>query len=172
MAEQKSNLLPIGTRITHFDGNPEFTHGKGTIIAYNGISPNNYMQTNFKEAVEIAAKAGLIDGLVNGMYDGARCPYVVRFDINSKKVGKYPKGYKDVYERECIQPLMPEENIFPSDNITIMMRTWRMVVDEGKSMSYPEWSAWSPLTLDGFLLMQDPADNDIEFCIRHIAEGK
>ena len=165
MAE-KPQLLPIGTRVTHFDGNPEYTHGKGTIVAYNGIEPNSYLQSNFKDAVEIAAGAGLLEALLTSVYDKNRCPYVVHFDLNPRKLDKYPKGYRDVYEHEGVRSLSPEESIFTSDDVNIVMRTWSMTVDEGKSMKYPKWSEWVPVTQEEYQKLIAQPNPDIEFCIR------
>jgi len=53
-------LLPLNTRVKHFDGGPN-THGMGTIVAYNGINPSTYLETNLKDAAELASKAGLLD---------------------------------------------------------------------------------------------------------------
>jgi hypothetical protein len=91
-------LLPIGTRVTHFDGGPN-THGKGTIVKYNGVKPNEYMNEKPIEAMALAAKAGLGAALLSSLYDGTRCPYVVHYDPSER----YPEGYKDVYEPDSIQ---------------------------------------------------------------------
>ena len=158
--------MPIGTRVTHFDGDPRYTHGKGTIVAYNGIEPNRYLQTNFKDAVEIAGETGLLDAVFSSMYDKNRCPYVVRFDIHPDKLDMYPRGYKDVYEHTSVKPLSPSKNIFPSDDIAIMMRVWDMRVDEGKSMKYPKWTDWAPITHDEYVRLAKQADQNVEFCVR------
>lgn len=104
-------LLPIGTRVTHFDGG-EGTHGQGRIIGYNGIKPNAYLKENFKDAVNMAAAAGLLDAVVSSVYDGARCPYLVRwdyrqafFDRHPHLKERFPKGYEDVYEPDSINEL-------------------------------------------------------------------
>jgi hypothetical protein len=69
-------LLPIGQRVTHFGGEIPGTHGKGTIVGYNGVEPKNYGQSNPGKAAEMIgqvddpqAKAALASGLVNSMYD-------------------------------------------------------------------------------------------------------
>lgn len=162
----KPDLLPIGTRVTHFDGDPRYTHGKGTIVAYNGIEPNRYLQTNFKDAVEMAGEVGMLDALVSSAYDKYRCPYVVRFDINPRKADKYPRGYKDVYEHDSVHPLTPEENIFPSDDIQFMMRVWDLATGDGKSMKYPAWTDWTPITHDEYVRLVNRADQNVEFCVR------
>jgi hypothetical protein len=90
-------LLPLKTRVSHFDGGPS-NHGFGTIIDYNGIRPNTYAKENLKEAAEMAGEVGLLGGLINGMYDGVRCPYVVQWD----------NGYTDVYEPSSVQELTAE----------------------------------------------------------------
>ncbi len=95
MTAQK--LLPLQTRVKHFDGGPD-THGTGTIVAYNGAKSSSYLETNFEKAVELASEAGLLGGLVNSFYSGERCPYVVHWDPSEK----YPEGYKDVYEPESL----------------------------------------------------------------------
>lgn len=96
-------LLPIGQRVTHFDGGKD-THGKGTIVAYNGIEPNNYLNEKPKDAIELAGQAGLLSGLIGSFYDKTRCPYVVHWDPSER----YPNGYKDVYEPESINAIEKE----------------------------------------------------------------
>ena len=108
MAEKK--LLPIGQRVTHFEGGPG-THGKGTIVGYNGVEPNNYAQQNPGQAaalvgqvVDPQVKVMLADGLINSFYDAGRYPYVVQWDPRndgSDFAKKYPEGYKDVYGDEA-----------------------------------------------------------------------
>jgi hypothetical protein len=112
----KPVLLPIGQRVTHFDGGPG-THGKGTIVEYNGIKPDTYAQQNPVQAAQmIVAAAGadstlrsqLAGALVDSFYDGTRCPYVVQWDPRNddSDIGKkYPKGYKDVYEPDSIRAI-------------------------------------------------------------------
>jgi hypothetical protein len=149
MNENQRILLPIGTRVTHFHGGG---HGKGTILAYNGISANNYIKTNFEEAVEMAANAGLMDALVNSMYDGVRCPYVVQFDprqphedenkFDIELRTKYPRGYKDVYEFDSVFPLEPNENIFPNDEVQYMARHWH----EGLQ----QWGGWEVISAETY----------------------
>jgi hypothetical protein len=104
-------LLPINARVTHFDGGLG-THGKGTIIGYNGIQPNRYLAEKPKEAAELAVNAGLGDALVASMYDGVRCPYVVRWDYSQEFFDRHPhlkerhpNGYTDVYEIDSVQEL-------------------------------------------------------------------
>lgn len=107
-------LLPIGQRVTHFGGGPN-THGKGTIVAYNGVKPNTYVQTNMKDAVALVGqvadpevKIAMLGGIANGFYDGARCPYVVQWDPrtdDSDIAKKYPEGYKDVYEHDSVRAI-------------------------------------------------------------------
>jgi len=104
-----NELLPIGTRVTHFDGGPN-THGKGVIVAYNGAQPNSYLEEKPAEAIELASKAGLLGGLVSGFYSSARCPYVVHYDPSEK----YPQGYKDVYEPDSIRVVQPQ--VFKKDD--------------------------------------------------------
>lgn len=103
-------LLKIGQRVTHFSGGPD-THGKGTIVAYNGTEPNNYTQSNPKAAADAigsiqdpSLKAAMMGAAVNSFYDKTRCPYIVRWDPrnDASEIGlKYPEGYKDVYGDEC-----------------------------------------------------------------------
>lgn len=83
-------------RVVHF-GNAKSGHGLGTIVAYNGTPKNRYLEENFKDAVNLAGEAGLLNGVVNSMYDGARYPYVVQWD----------NGYKDVYEHTSLTPYDP-----------------------------------------------------------------
>lgn len=104
-------LLPIGQRVTHFDGGPS-THGKGTIIAYNGVKPDSYAAKHPVEAANMVAncfsdtaiKNAMLGALTHSFYDNVRCPYVVQWDPRNddSDIGKkYPKGYKDVYGDEC-----------------------------------------------------------------------
>ena len=103
------NRLPIGQRVTHFDGGPG-THGKGTIVAYNGVKADSYGLANLKNAAELidtadaSAKSALFNGLVSSLYDGTRCPYVVQWDPQPEGTEmrkKYPDGYRDVYGDEA-----------------------------------------------------------------------
>lgn len=154
---QPRTLLPIGTRVTHFHGGG---HGKGTIVAYNGVSPNNYIRNNFKDAVEMASKAGLAEALVTAMYDGQRYPYVVHFDPVVEKEGessftadirtKYPRGYKDVYEIDSVFPLEPNENIFPHPRAQFVLRRW--------SEERKEWDAWSEASGLQYMTYKDHPD--------------
>lgn len=104
-------LLPIGQRVTHFDGGPS-THGKGTIIGYNGVMPNSYAAKNPAKAASLVAESFSDPGLKNAMltalthsfYDGGRYPYIVQWDPRNddSEIGrKYPEGYRDVYGDEC-----------------------------------------------------------------------
>lgn len=112
MTEKK--LLPIGQRVTHFEGG-QGTHGKGTIVAYNGVQPDNYAAKNPAKAAEIVAgcssdpklKETMAGALVNSFYNSDRYPYVVQWDSrtdDSDIARKYPNGYKDVYGDE-LQPI-------------------------------------------------------------------
>lgn len=162
-------LLPIGTRVTHWNG-ARGTHGKGTIIAYNGIKPNNYLNTNFKDAVELAGKAGLLNALLSSSYDGVRWPYIVQFDPRETYEGeselsaqlrtKYPRGYKDVYGDE-MKPLEPDENIFPNDCIQVMSRCWNVNNNN-------KWSPWITMSID--LYKKYSSDEELsktwQFCVR------
>lgn len=99
-------LLPIGQRVTHFDGGPN-THGKGTIVAYNNIKPATQDLASFAKLLEehdassSEVKNIIAQGAVVSVYDGVRCPYVVHFDSSER----FPEGYKDVYERESINAI-------------------------------------------------------------------
>ena len=106
----EKELLPIGQRVTHFDGGPG-THGKGTIIAYNGVRPDSYAAKNPQKAAELVTncfsdstlKEAMVGALVNSFYHGSRYPYVVQWDPrtdDSDIAKKYPQGYKDVYGDE------------------------------------------------------------------------
>lgn len=88
-------LLPIGTRVKHFDGS-SITHGKGTIVEYNGQPRNDYAEKNLVEVAELAATAGCLNGLVNSFYDKDRYPYVVQWD----------GGYKDVYGPDSLTEIV------------------------------------------------------------------
>lgn len=164
-----AGLLAIGSRVTHFDGSPS-TWGKGTIIAYNGRKPMAYLKTNFKDAVEMAGGAGLLDGLINSMYDGQRCPYVVRWDVrvgnsdhdNEMRI-KYPRGYVDVYGDEC-RPINNGQNVFPNDWIRIMGRVWNRAISS--------WSEWIFMPVETYERNQSDPEwarsiaEDWEFIVR------
>lgn len=97
-------LLPIGTRVTHFDGGPS-SHGTGTIVAHNGIPVNAYLQERPQDTIELAFHVSLNGALVDSMYDNVRCPYVVQWDYRQDFFDRfpelkeqYPNGYCDVYE--------------------------------------------------------------------------
>ncbi|BDD79688.1 hypothetical protein [Burkholderia phage FLC9] len=110
-------LLKIGQRVTHFGGGPD-THGKGTIVAYNGVKPNAYVEENPGEAVKAVnqvedpiLKGALLDTVVSSFYHGGRCPYVVHWDPRNddSEIGKkYPNGYRDVYEPDSIREIPGE----------------------------------------------------------------
>lgn len=168
MNNKVKTLLPIGTRVTHWDGK-RGTHGKGTIIAYNGVSPDNYLRTNFKDAVEIAAKAGLLGGLVTASYDGGRYPYVVQFDPRQILEGeteqektmreKYPRGYKDVYGVDDTLRIEPAESIFPNNTVQIMARHWH----EDRQ----EWSSWEEVSKETYEVLQSSSDAaQWQLCVR------
>lgn len=160
-----TTLLPIGTRVTHWDGKRGSTHGKGTIIAYNGVSPSSYIRENFTEAVNMAAKAGLLNGLAGAMYDGQRYPYVVQFDPREAYEGEsersiemrlnYPRGYKDVYGVEDTNAIEPYESIFTRAGAMIMMRKWDV---ENK-----KWDPW--VEGSGLQYMTYKDDKDFQFCL-------
>ena len=111
---QAQPLLPIGQRVTHFGGGAG-THGKGTIVAYNGVKADEYAKNNLRDAVQIVDTAApsplkeqLFGAMVDSFYDGTRCPYVVQWDPRmdgSEIAWKYPKGYKDVYEPDSINAI-------------------------------------------------------------------
>ena len=163
---KQQTLLPIGTRVTHFDGKRESTHGKGTILAYNGVSPSSYIRENFKEAVNMAAGAGLLGGLVSAMYDGQRYPYIVQFDPREPYVGeskhseelrlKYPRGYKDFYGVEDTFAIEPNENIFPTPQTMVMMRVWWT---NGET-----WGAWIEASNEAYEAHKN--DPNYQFCVR------
>jgi hypothetical protein len=94
-------LLPIGTRVKHFNGDPRYSHGHGSIVAYNQVKRNDYIQNHFKDAAEMSVKAGLSGAFIDSLYSNERCPYVVQWDVNPYKP-EYPIGYKDVYEPDSI----------------------------------------------------------------------
>lgn len=120
-----SNLLPIHTRVTHFDGAPG-THGKGTIIGYNGVQPSRYFEERPKEAIELAGAVGMLDALVNSVYSGDRHPYVVRWDYRQEFFDrhphlkeKHPHGYTDVYDPDCIKAI-PEQIFKVGDKLKLV----------------------------------------------------
>jgi hypothetical protein len=114
---QPIQLLPIGQRVTHFDGGPH-SHGKGTIVGYNNITPNSYAKENPRAAAQAIAtiqdaalQSAMMGAMVSGFYDGNRCPYVVHWDPRNddSEIGrKYPQGYKDVYEPDSIRVIPGE----------------------------------------------------------------
>lgn len=111
-------VMAIEQRVVHF-GNAKTGHGLGTIVAYNGTQENRYLKENFKEAVELADKAGLLGGVVNSFYSADRCPYVVQWD----------NGYKDVYEHSSLSrydPTNPDHDPGP----LMKIRLHRGALDE------------------------------------------
>lgn len=165
---KQQTLLPIGARVTHWNGG-RGTHGKGTILAYNGVSPSSYIRENFTEAVNMAAGAGLLGGLVSAMYDGQRYPYVVQFDPREAYEGesdqskelrlKYPRGYKDFYGVEDTFAIEPNENIFPTPEAVAMIRLW----DEEKQ----QWEEWTETTRELCERAYIPNQtNDYQLCMR------
>lgn len=82
---EASMLLPINTRVVHFD-DINTGHGLGTIVAYNGIKPNDYINSKFKDAVEITKSVGMLNAVVDSFYDSTRYPYVVQWDNGLKEV--------------------------------------------------------------------------------------
>jgi hypothetical protein len=75
----------IGARVHHVG------HGNGTIIAYNQLKPANpkileHVQELNNSGGDILAPL-LVAGGIAALYDGARYPYVVKFDT----------GHTDVY---------------------------------------------------------------------------
>lgn len=82
-------LMPIGTRVIHFD-DPSCGHGFGTVIGYNGVKPNAYLEEKGAEALVLAAKADLLAPVFASTYDGVRCPYVVRWDRNPEFFRTHP----------------------------------------------------------------------------------
>lgn len=162
MSEQKAELLPIGTRVTHWHGGAD-THGKGTIVAYNFVEPSEYLKTNFKDAVEIASKGQVVDGLIRSFYDKDRYPYLVHFDPSAA----YPKGYRDVYGPDSIQPLENGLNIFPND--------WTRVVGRRWDDHFKTWTPWLEFPEDAYHEYV-AAGNDVkekwEFCVRPLPKPK
>jgi hypothetical protein len=73
--------LPVGTKVHHTG------HGNGVIVAYNVSPKNAYLDEHFQDAIQMAGKSGLLQGLIGGFYAGDRYPYVVQFD----------SGYRNVY---------------------------------------------------------------------------
>lgn len=108
----QQNILPLFTRVTHFDGGPG-SHGKGTIVAYNGVQPIPYFEERPVEAAEMANRAGLISVLAVSAYNAVRCPYVVQWDYRQDFFDQfphlkeqYPDGYRDVYEPDSIREIV------------------------------------------------------------------
>lgn len=77
------DLLSLGTRVTHRG------HGAGTIVSYNGVEPNSYIlsRRGLQALQGISSHPVLAAGVMAGVYNGERYPYVVQFDA----------GYQDVY---------------------------------------------------------------------------
>lgn len=92
--------LPIGQRVTHFDGGPS-THGKGTIVDYNGKTKLSDEQA--QKMVE-SGHPLMVNVVASKLYSGDRCPYVVHWDPSPR----YPDGYKDVYESDSVRPIIEE----------------------------------------------------------------
>mgnify|MGYP003407455599 FL=1 len=169
MSDEQQKLLPIGSRVTHWDGGPN-TWGKGTIIAYNQVEPSSYLKTNFSEAVEMANEVGLLGGVLGMLYDRTRCPYVVQWDIrvgdsefDKEKREKYPRGYRDVYEHDSVRAYPNEEStlsIFPDDWTRVMGRIW--LSDEGA------WAPWLKMTEELYLTRKDnkSVQEEWQFCVR------
>ena len=77
------NLLPIGTRV-------EGPHGEGTIEEYNNIPESSSTEYLFSKRGSVSLNNipnDIVGGLINGLYNGRRYPYVIQFD----------DGYRDVY---------------------------------------------------------------------------
>lgn len=175
MSDQQQKLLPIGTRVTHWDGAPN-TWGKGTIVAYNQVEPCSYLQTNFTEAIQMANEAGLLGGILGMVYDRTRCPYVVQWDIrvgdtdfDKEKREKYPRGYRDVYEHDSVRAYPTEEtpmNIFPNDWVRVMGRQWREKENR--------WGPWLITPEELYLERKDneTVKQDWQFCVRPLPEPK
>jgi hypothetical protein len=169
MSDEQQKLLPIGTRVTHWDGGPN-TWGKGTIIAYNQVEPSSYLKTNFVDAINMANEAGMLGGILGMMYDRTRCPYVVQWDIrvgdtelDEEKRKKYPRGYRDVYEHDSVRAYPNEDeplNIFPNDWVRIMGRTWYT--------STQAWSNWLMIDEEMYEKTKDKKSVEAEwqFCVR------
>lgn len=160
---KQKELLPIGTRVTHYDGGPN-THGEGTIIAYNGVEPSSYLKSNFNDAVEIAGATGLLSGIIGMGYSKDIFPYVVRWDVrtsDTKWATEYPKGYKDVYGPESIRLSTIPSNIFPSNNDVLIMARY--------GICSIAWSPWRPMDEASYQLVKD--DKNYEFCIRSRPEN-
>lgn len=115
-----SKLLPIGQRVTHFDGGPS-THGKGTIVGYNQRLTMEYVSSNLGDAVaavgavESPTREQMLSAIAGSFYDSTRCPYLVQWDpyvpreddsAIKREIGlAYPQGYRDVYEPDSIQAI-------------------------------------------------------------------
>jgi len=126
-------LLPLQTRVAHFDGGPS-THGMGTIVAYNQTNPLSlYTKEHLAEAAEIAAKGGMMESLVNSAYDGTRCPYVVHWD----PCAKYPKGYKDVYERDSLTVIPLAQTQTKEPELCPFCSSVLVLEDDYPSLTYP-----------------------------------
>lgn len=98
----EQTLLPIGTKVRHFDGGPD-THGIGTIIGYNGVEENpkafEYLklaESGPSEVQELAAAVAF-----TSMYSKDRYPYVVRFSPSKE----HPDGLKEVYGPSEVFPV-------------------------------------------------------------------
>ncbi len=119
----KPHTVPLGTRVTHFDGG-EGTHGHGTIIEVrkpNGSQPADLEKTAEVLAVQNLSNEGkgiVIAGAVASLYSAVRCPYVVKWDRNEAFFERHPRlkercpdlCYVDTYEVDSLQnPTTPEK---------------------------------------------------------------
>lgn len=122
-----NELLPIGTLVYH-NG-----HGNGTIVAYNGVQRNEYIEKNLgSPEVAAASMARLMDGIVESFFSSDRYPYVVQFEPTEE----YSDGYKDVYDvdgtvmkvRELSMPVFAAGKI---DDEFVPTRTYEGIVLRG-----------------------------------------
>lgn len=81
-----AELLPIGTRVHHSG------HKSGVIVGYNQRAEIG--ADRIRQMAELGAQMQLPVLLpVDSFYDGARFPYIVRFD----------SGYTDVYAKSDLE---------------------------------------------------------------------
>lgn len=106
-------LLPIGTRVVHFDGEPS-SHGVGTITSYNTNEESSYsMEKTMLILKDVPALSSM---LAATLYSNTQFPYTVMWD----------HGYQDVYEPESL-------NVYSGDTVDYLLLKERHRV---RDMSY------------------------------------
>jgi hypothetical protein len=136
-------LLAVGTRVVHFDGEPS-THGVGTITGYNKIEEQTYA---LEKAVDILKDIpALGQMLTSTFYSKAQFPYIVMWD----------HGYQDVYEPQSL-------NVYKGDTVDYLLlkerHRLRDLTHRGQ-FGMQHWIAPRLATLCGCSLPINRADSD------------